>query len=302
VRIRFWSIVLAGGLSAWLTADGAIPATAAVSTNTFGTLKVEVATTNTMIAVPWTWHSKSLADLTNLPVKKLVKPENLELGDMIYTPMSNDVYAAWVLGANEVEIAETNGVKVVHTNVEWSAIQVVKVEKSGFGRMLFTADDDGDDDYYETSTRIKRGNGLWLRRQKPLDAEGKIRPFWLYGQSVTGEVTTVVAGTNGLNATVCSTMIGNPYAEDVVLNSLTFQGKIESGDRIKIHTSTGINRDLTYVAGAGKGWRESTTVVVNGRKRNVYSFSTVIPAGTAFWYDRRGNADLTIKWPVSGAQ
>lgn len=316
-RFRIWAVALACGLSACLGVRGAISETAAVSTNTFGMLKIEAATTNTMIAVPWTWYSKDQKDAGNIPVKKLVKPENLEPGDMLYTPVDNDTYAAWVLETNVVVVAVTNGAEVVRTNAEWSSVQVVTVEKSnsgsnaslqsaapqnkaeGFGRMQFAGmDQEVDDTYYQHSRRIMRGNGLWLHRQKPLDDQGNIRPFWLYGQSVTTEVTTVVSGTNGLNATVCSTMIGNPYAEDIVLNNLTFTG-VESGDRIKIHVGNNVNHDLVYVS--GKGWREYTTKVINGVKKSGYTYQTVIPAGTAFWYDRRGANSLTIKWPVPGA-
>ena len=263
----------------------------AVSVNTFGILKIERATTNTMIAVPWTWYSKLQDDAENIPVKKLVKTTNLEEGDYLYAPLDNDTYAAWTVVYEPVTDAEGN----VYTNSKWSAVQVVRVDKDGFGRMQFQSDNDDDnDETYNNSTRIARGNGLWLHRQKPLDDAGNIRPFWVYGQSVTNEVTTVIPGPSGTE-TVRSTMIGNPYARDLVLNEINFDGKIDSGDRIKIHTLEGANHDLVYVN--GKGWREYTTKIVNGVQKSGYTYKTVIPAGMAFWYDRRGTTPLKITWP-----
>lgn len=271
---------------------GVIGTNGAVSVNTFGILKVAVPTTNTMVAVPWTWYSKIQRTAEDIPVKKLLKTTNLEVGDMVYTPIDNDTYAAWMVERDEV--TGTNG--TVYTNAVWSAVQVVRVDGDGYGRMQFRKDDDAGEAGYAKSTRIARGRGLWLYRQKPLDEAGNIRPIWLYGQSVTTEVTTVVSAPKGTN-TVQSTLLGNPYAEDVVLNRLVFAGTIDPGDRIKIHVADGLNRDLVYVS--GKGWREYVTRVVNGVKQSGYTYQTVIPAGTAFWYDRRGKDDLTITWPLS---
>lgn len=263
----------------------------AVSINTFGILKIERATTNSMIAVPWTWYSKLQNDAENIPVKKLVKTTNLEEGDYLYAPLDNDTYAAWTVEYESVTDARGN----VYTNSKWSAVQVVRVDQDGFGRMQFRSDDDDDDDEtYTNSTRIARGNGLWLHRQKPLDDAGNIRPFWVYGQSVTTEVTTVISEPTGTE-TVHSTMIGNPYARDLVLNEINFEGTIDSGDRIKIHTLEGADHDLVYVK--GKGWREYVTKIVNGVKKSGYTYQTVIPAGMAFWYDRRGTTPLKITWP-----
>ena len=116
---------------------------------------------------------------------------------------------------------------------------------------------------------------------------------------MTTEVTTVISAPTG-SETVCSTMIGNPYARDLVLNEINFEGTFDSGDRIKIHTLEGANHDLVYVK--GKGWREYTTKIVNGVKKSGYTYQTVIPAGMAFWYDRRGSDDLVVTWPRPDAR
>lgn len=292
---RFWAVVCAMGLFAFSAVEAG-EVGVAVSLNTFGIVKVEMPTTNTMIAVPWTWYSKLQKDAGLIPAKKLVKTENLELGDMLYMPLTTngvqDVYAAWTVVQRTTKV---DGEDV--TDVEWSPVQVVDVKELGFGRMGALMDDEAGDDYYQHASRIIRGNGMWLYRKKPLDDAGNIRPFWLYGQSVTSDVTTVVSGTNGVNATVCSTIIGNPYVKPVRLNDLDFQGTIASGDRIKLHNVGEVDRDLIYVSGSG--WRDSTTTIVGGRKRTVYNFDTVIPAGTSFWYDRRSSEDLIIRWPSS---
>lgn len=255
----------------------------AVSVNTFGILKIESATTNTMIAIPWTWYSKEEHKAEDIPVRKLVKTTNLTEGDVLYCSVTNGngrTYAAWAV-----------------VEGEWQSCSTVYVDKQGLGSVQVVADDDNDEvksGDYASSTRIPRGNALWLIRQNPVDASGKALPFWVYGQSVTTEVTNEIRAPRE-GETVFSTTLGNPYARPVKLNSLVFEGEISTSDRIWYYTQTGVIKDIQYVP--GKGWQMATTMMVNGRVRTVYSYNVEIAAGMGFWYDRRGTTPLKIKWP-----
>ena len=255
----------------------------AVSVNTFGILKIESATTNTMIAIPWTWYSKEEQKAEDIPVRKLVKTTNLTEGDVLYCSVTNGngrTYAAWAV-----------------VEGEWQSCSTVYVDKQGLGSVQVVADDDNDEvksGDYASSTRIPRGNALWLIRQNPVDASGKALPFWVYGQSVTTEVTNEIRAPRE-GETVFSTTLGNPYARPVKLNSLVFEGEISTSDRIWYYTQTGVIKDIQYVP--GKGWQMATTMMVNGRVRTVYSYNVEIAAGMGFWYDRRGTTPLKIKWP-----
>ncbi|MCQ2391362.1 MAG: hypothetical protein MJ240_08050, partial [Kiritimatiellae bacterium] len=254
----------------------------AVSVNTFGILKIESVTTNTMIAIPWTWYSKEEQKAEDIPVRKLVKTTNLTNGDILYCSVTNGngrTYAAWAV-----------------VDGEWQSCSTVYIDKEGLGSIQVVADEDNEeakDGNYAYSTRIPRGNALWLIRQNPVDASGKAIPFWVYGQSVTTEVTNEVRAPR-TGETVFSTTLGNPYAQPMMLNDLVFEGEIDKNDRIWYYTQSGSIKDIMYVA--GKGWRMATTMEVNGRIRTVYDYDIEIPAGMGFWYDRRGTTPLKIIW------
>ncbi len=279
--VGYWRVCLAG-----TDGNGATKArrveTGSDSVNMFGILKVESATTNTMISIPWTWYSDVEAKAEDIPVKKLVKTTNLTPGDMIYANVEDGTtYAAWTL---------LDGV--------WQPCTTVAVDKSGFGRVKVIADEEGEDGDYRSARRVARGNALWVVRRKPVDAEGRPIPFWLYGQSVTTEVSSVIHAPTG-SQSVVSTMLGNPYARAVKLNELDFGGAIASTDRIWFYTPEGLMKTLKYVP--RKGWRMATTKLVDGRPCTVYTYDVTIPAGRGFWYDRRGTSDLKITWPRSTA-
>lgn len=137
---------------------------------------------------------------------------------------------------------------------------------------------------------------MWLHRQNPET------PIYVYGQYVSTKPITMVYAPSGDELTnpapnypVHSNMIGNPYMYDVKLNDIKFSGTINSGDRIWMHNENGVNKDIIYQS--GKGWREYTTLIVNGVKRSGYTYMTIVPAGMSFWYDRRGSEDMVVSWP-----
>ncbi len=275
--VGYWRVCLAesdgGGATKARRAE-----TGTDSVNVFGILKIESATTNTMISIPWTWYSAAETNAEHIPVRKLVKTTNLTTGDMLYASVDDgSTYAAWTL---------FDGV--------WQPCSTVKVDRNGTGWVKVVADEEENDVDYGRTRRVARGNALWVVRRKPVDTDGRPIPFWIYGQSVTTEVANIVFAPTGTQ-TVVSTMLGNPYARDVKLNALDFEGEIASGDRIWFYTPQGVMKTLKYVS--GKGWRMATTKLVDGSPRTVYTYDVTIPAGLGFWYDRRGTTDLRVKWP-----
>ena len=258
----------------------------AVSVNTFGILKIESATTNTLIAVPWTWYSKNEIDAKDIPVAKLVKTTNLSEDDTLLAYVANGTYAAWT----------------VDDNGKWSPLETVNVEaaassleisdpKSATGKMAIVKP-------IASQLSIARGKGLWLCRKNPLDAEGKPKPFWIYGQSVTTDVETEIVappktGTGTTN--VVSNILGNPYAQETEINELVFEGEIHKNDRIWIPNGTKTALYVMYRVMNGKGVWFYSGIDPDTRK-TTYIMDIRVPAGLGFWYDRRGTTPMKIKW------
>ena len=249
----------------------------AVSVNTFGILKIESATTNTMIAIPWTWYSKEEQKAENIPVRKLVKTTNLSEGDLLYAWVSDGTYAAWML-----------------SDGDWTPCNTVKIDSLG---MAVSVTADAEDAPLAEQTRIPRGSGLWLVRRRPLDEQGRVIPFWIYGQSVTTDVVTTIPGLPASgDATIgTSVSLGSPYAASIRINDLVFEGGVGANDTILVPDGdTGTSKYLVYTE---KGWRWSTTKVVGGRVHTAFDYDVTVPAGLAFWYVRRSSGELRIHWP-----
>ncbi|MGN0888960.1 MAG: glycine-rich domain-containing protein [Kiritimatiellia bacterium] len=249
----------------------------AVSVNMFGILKIESATTNTLIAVPWTWYSKEEQKAENIPVRKLVKTTNLSEGDLLYAWVSDGTYAAWML-----------------SDGDWTPCNTVKIDSLG---MAVSVTADAEDAPIAEQTRIPRGSGLWLVRRRPLDEQGRVIPFWIYGQSVTTDVVTTIPGLSASgDATIgTSVSLGSPYAASIRINDLVFEGGVGANDTILVPDGdTGTSKYLVYTE---KGWRWSTTKVVGGRVHTAFDYDVTVPAGLAFWYVRRSSGELRIHWP-----
>ncbi|MCR5753160.1 MAG: hypothetical protein K6G91_14500, partial [Kiritimatiellae bacterium] len=277
--VGFWRIYISGNAIAYKAAgetgaeeDIVSGTPGAVSVNVFGIFKVESAFTNTMIAVPWTWYSAYEKDASAIPVSKLVKTTNLTDGDVLYAYDGNGAYAAWMLFGNE-----------------WMSGATVPVDENGNAGLPINWDEEG------KPTLIERGYGLWLHRQRPVDEEGKPVPFWLYGQSVTNEVTSVVRG--GASLSPSWAIIGNPYCKEIRLNDIEWTGgEIGPEDRLVVpNGSDGIDY-LIYDHASGKGWYRVEMQKVGKWLKNTYNYDVTIPAGRAFWYRRHTNGDLTVRW------
>lgn len=260
----------------------------AVSVNTFGILKIESATTNTMIAIPWTWYSKEEQKAEDIPVRKLVKTTNLSEGDMLYGYVDDMTYAAWTV-----------------LDGEWKPCNTVYVDKGGLGVMKIRSDEDEEAGDYAHSTRAARGKGLWLIRQRPIDEAGKAIPFWVYGQSVTTEVVTPIAPITDSDAekttTGMSTMLGNPYACAVKVNDLVFEdaSAIDPDDEIVIPQPDGALRRVHYNPSTRQWWYTTTVYRKVGSKllpQSKTMYDAAVLPGLGFWYVRRGDSALKIRW------
>lgn len=288
-------VALMGVMGVW--ADGEPSASdnsVAVSLNTFGILKINSATTNTMIAVPWTWYSKKEEDAGMVRAYKLVKTTNLTAGDMLYAYVSDGHYAAWCATATK-----TPGI------LSWEPVITVLKSGSAEGTVQVIQEN-----VNSNPITLPLAAGVWLSRQNPLDKDGNILPFWIYAQSVDQPVTTTIAPItdkkSGKTESVRSTMLGNPYAQATAINQLNFTtGAPADTDTIIVPNGTAASTYLQYRAprtaalkaeSTAKRWIWSEMVRSDGRLREVEHDDVTVPAGLAFWYVRRGSGDLVITW------
>lgn len=302
--------------------------TPAISPNIFGFVRVESETTNTLIAVPWTWYSKEEKDAIDLPVKRLVKTTNLEVGDLLYSYQTNGTYRVWTLVDPEVMQEEENHSFPTkpteddksYTNLVWMAVDTVVVGPEGVGLENYVIDQiksnrDPDSSEAETTmkgfrdaiagmdvTKIGRGYAVWLRRQHPTDDAGNAKPFWIYGQCVQSTVTNEVMAGGGTAAKYSTTLLGNPYLQPVKINDLAFDGTIDTNDRIFVPNGSLTPKTLAYVKkGSKTGWRASYGVVTDGKVTTVSDWDVEVKPGLGFWYDRRGKGPMKIVWPAREA-
>ena len=260
------------------------------SVNVFGLIKVESATTNTLVAVPWTWYSAQEKNATHLFANKLVKTTNLTDGDSLYAHVEDGDglghYAAWTL-----------------EDGHWTAVTTIpEGGADGIASVLRTGDD---------TVRVPRGNGVWLVRQRPFEVVGGVTnpvPFWVYGQSVTNAVETrILPGPGGTYADgsvkAHSTILGNPYGQATRVNDLNLQGTVFAngvqGDCIVVPCGASAEKRLYRGFGPQPGqWCWMRTELVRGRPMTTYDYDVTVPAGHAFWYERRGTTDdLKVVWP-----
>ena len=154
---------------------------------------------------------------------------------------------------------------------------------------------------------------MWLVRQRPYDVVGGVTnpvPFWVYGQSVTNAVVTpILPGPGGSHSEASasvkahSTILGNPYGEATRVNDLVFEGTILAngvqGDCIVVPTGTAAEKRLYRGLGPHPDqWCWTKVEIVKGRPRTSYDYDVTVPAGLAFWYERRGTeGELKVVWP-----
>lgn len=105
-NIGFVRLFVAGKADEWKykyaePQDVMLSSEGATSINRFGILRNDSVTTNTMIAIPWTWYSETEETATDIPTRKLVKETFLSEGDTLLQFTQAGTYAAWYMFDNE---------------------------------------------------------------------------------------------------------------------------------------------------------------------------------------------------------
>ncbi|MBO5643052.1 MAG: hypothetical protein J6S51_03500 [Kiritimatiellae bacterium] len=131
--------------------------------------------------------------------------------------------------------------------------------------------------------RLERNMAVWVERKDPL-----AKPFFLIGQYSTNPVSLTILGTTDEESMVC-TLVPNPNMQAVKVNDYNWQDNPiagNKGDVIRIPNEKDVPLNLTW---NGRSWGRFV--------RGVWKDDTTVPAGTGFWYMRRGEA-FEISLPV----
>ena len=293
-------------IAALLATSFAVMAEDAVSSNTYGFLKIVSSATNTIISIPWKGYTEDDQPTLDLLADHLVKPKNIDVGDeLLLLGPDNKTYASWLM----TKTKDANG-RVVGT---WQGALTVTPRAWIDGGRTYSNDTYV---YDGTDTAVtKRGYGLWLIRHNPLDASGNPKPFYVHGQwtKVAQEVT--VAGTNALPTVAgpydmaAYTMLANPdCTKDTKINDMSWPDA-GPNDTLIVTTDSKmtlfcfkLKKNPRRGGGVTDHWYYNTsapqTVDYNATATSEYSDDITVPKGTGFWYVRRTGADFTFTWPA----
>lgn len=249
------------------------------SANFHASVKVDAATTNVLIAVPWTFYTPDGSSSSNLPVNRLVRPVNLCPGDMLLNVRDSKVFESWMLVVADYD-------KEV---LEWVAA------KSITGNTRVPSDKVDLEDKPSAEKPIPRGTGLWLVRTNPQTEGGEWLPFYLYGQWAKGGALVTVDGpAEGMEEN--AVMIAHPGCmRELVINSdIRWQG-VEAGDTLSIPNGTDAPDLAEWDVEKGQWWISKT--VRDGRRViSVQDYDITVPAGQGFWYVRRAPTPVSIEF------
>ena len=251
------------------------------SANIHAMVKVEAASTNVLIAVPWTGYTQDGSPSVNLPVNRLVRPLGLSEGDMLLNIVDSRVYEAWMLMPEN----ETEGARLVWT----PATSVVDSNPSGaksVGSIISEKEPAVD-------RPIPRGTGLWLLRTDPQTEDEEWKPFYLFGQwTKGGALVKIDGGTTGTN----SVMVAHPgCTRDLAINTDIRWDGVSAEDTLSIPNGTDAASVALWDAAEGKWWK-SKTVRSGRRVISSRDYDITVPAGQGFWYTRRASSPVTIEF------
>ena len=265
--------------------------------NIHGLLKIETAyTTNTVIPAPWTDYTRDGSPTNDIRVDRMVKPRNLTDGDLLLQYANGGVYRAWILEKDAGE----EGV--------WTPLNTVK-QRPLVGGTTNTVDSFAKGDFYvkpDGTETQKRGYGLWLQRQNPLDAQGNPVPFYLYGQWLTGAETVTIGGTNADDVAIAypgaqygfvhDTMLANPdCTSGTTINDYPWEG-CDGADTIILNHDSAMHEycfRLQKSKRSGGGWLDGWWQFgLSGYTTN----GIATQAGVGFWYERRAAGPMTHTW------
>ena len=163
----------------------------------------------------------------------------------------------------------------------WHAIGTARLDASGVGTFS-VADEPGD-------RTVPRGSAFWLVRKAP-----SATSFFLYGQFDDAAITNAIAG--GTTQVPAYTMLAPPGLSAVAINDIDWQGKPLANDTIAIPREGLAPLTLTWRRRAW-GYAHSAYDPDKGKIVTTRVTDIVVPAGTGFWYTRRGEG-FTITWPL----
>ena len=233
------------------------------SVATVGVMRVSSPLTNTVTVAPWMSMAKEEERNENISVSDAVNPNGLSRDDMIlaYTG-SNDFYNAWTHDSGTA----------------WKALATVSTK----GVSIAEAE----------TTQFAPGSAFWLARSNPTTGSST-NHFYLVGRYTGGEYASEIAG--GTTTNPKATLIANPTMCDIKVNDIDWLGKPLANDKITIPREGVAPLDLTWRNGAWS-YTYRTYDPRTDRTIAVRVTDVTIPAGTGFWYVRRGEG-FTIAWP-----
>ena len=232
---------------------------------TVGVMRVSSMNMNTVTAVPWYSMSVDTETPTNIVANDVVNQNGISTDDMILAyKAASGKFNAWSNGGESgwkaLATVTTNGVDVV----------------------------DADD------AQFPRGNAFWLVRSNP-----STKYYYLIGRYTGDNYEVELAGGTAENPG--HTLVANPTTDDTTPGALKFydgngdETTPGAGDRIVILDASGF--EVSHYRSGGK-WvhRELQQTGKRTKQVQVDSSGVVIPSGTGFWYTRKSEGALVIKF------
>ena len=232
---------------------------------TVGVMRVSSTNMNTVTAVPWHSMSVDTETPTNIVANDVVNQNGISADDMILAyKAASGKFNAWSNGGES----------------GWKALATVTTN----GVDVIDADD----------AQFPRGNAFWLVRSNP-----STKYYYLIGRYTGDNYEVELAGGTAENPG--NTLVANPTTDDTTLGALKFYdgNGVETtpgaGDRIVILDALGF--EVSHYRSGGK-WvhRELQQTGKRTKQVEVDSSGVVIPAGTGFWYTRKSEGALVIKF------
>ncbi|MGN0847215.1 MAG: hypothetical protein ACI4RA_07515, partial [Kiritimatiellia bacterium] len=254
------------------------------ATNIVGVLRVASTQADTLTAVPWRALATDPVYAANVSVANYLKTAGLDAGDEILALGSDGTtYAGWTLKSDH----------------SWEPMTTTTIDKvavaPGAENKLLT-----------------RGVAAWVRRRNPLK-DGKVRPYYIYGQFEEKNVATFIAG--GTAVKPGFTILGRPGLRPLDVNKdLDWQNfanprgssDVNFGDVIVVPEAlvgeVAVGRlTLTYEETAdGMKWGYWRTYREGRLMKTKFETDIHVAPGRAFWYTRRGthfNLKWLLTWP-----
>ena len=230
------------------------------SKNIVGVLEIDSSLANTLAAVPWVALEQDPEgdDLVPVTVSNYLNTAHLEDNDAIQVASQGNIYKRWSWNKRDKK---------------WNAATTVTKNA------VYSAADAGEHP-------LPGNSAVWISR-----ANSGNKPFFLVGQYSKNDVSLQIGGDESGDETF--TLVSNPSFEPVRVNDYNWGTNPVKGDVIRIPNEKEAPLLLTW---NGSEW--GRLVKLPGERYGVWKNDAVVPAGTGFWYMRKGAA-FEIKLPKS---